>query len=56
MVEYIGTGDDLLPIDEEVSRVEFVTKEELLKRILVKETREFLRSVLNSLTEPREES
>ena len=50
LVEYIGTGDDLSPIDEEISRVEFVTKEVLFQRILVKETREYFRETLDHLS------
>lgn len=42
LVEYTGTDDRLVSIDEEIERVEFVTKEQLLKRIEVRETQDFI--------------
>ena len=50
LVEYIGTGGDLKPIDEEISRVEFVTKEVLFERIKVEETREYIKNNLEKLS------
>ncbi|MBD3404794.1 MAG: NUDIX domain-containing protein [Candidatus Lokiarchaeota archaeon] len=49
LVEYIGIGDDLIPIDDEIDRVEFVTKENLFERIFVKEMREYLEERLSNL-------
>ncbi|MFW9809738.1 MAG: NUDIX domain-containing protein [Candidatus Thorarchaeota archaeon] len=43
LVEYIGTGEDLVPSDDEVSQVEFVPKDLLFKRLSAKETKEFIR-------------
>ncbi|MFW9908902.1 MAG: NUDIX domain-containing protein [Candidatus Thorarchaeota archaeon] len=48
LVEYLGKGDDLIPNDDEIDRVEFVVREELFKRILHKETKEFMREMLES--------
>ena len=50
LVEYTGTGDDLKPTDDEIEQVEFVSKEELLKRIFVKETREYFIEKIASLS------
>ena len=46
LVEYMGAGDDLVPNDDEIDVVEFVTREELFQRIFVKETKEYLRRFL----------
>jgi len=50
LVEYLGSGDDLKPIDTEIDRVEFVTKEELFKRINFEDFREYFRETLKLLS------
>jgi putative (di)nucleoside polyphosphate hydrolase len=50
LIQYTGDGEDLKPIDEEIERVEFVTKDKLLKRISVEETREYIRMLLEHLS------
>ncbi len=48
LVEYTGTGNDLVPNDDEIDRVEFVEREELFQRIIVEETKEYLRNFLGN--------
>ena len=50
LVEYTGTGIDLIPHDEEIDRVEFVTATEFFRRIFVEETKEYFQNVLNELS------
>jgi len=42
LVEYIGSDENLVPNDEEIGRVEFVSLDQLRERIFVKETRDFV--------------
>lgn len=39
LVEYMGDGDALVPIDDEIDRIEFITKDALFEGIFVEETR-----------------
>ncbi len=49
LVEYTGTGEELVPKDDEIDKVEFVTKEELFHRILAQETKEYLKRTIDQL-------
>jgi len=42
LVEYTGSDERLVPIDEEIDRAEFVSMAQLLERVFVKETKEFI--------------
>ena len=46
LVEYKGDGDDLVPKDEEIESVMFVTKDEALKLIPFKEIRDYFEKVV----------
>lgn len=50
LVEYFGEGNDLVPIDDEISIVEFVTKEVLHERIHFEEIKEYFRETLDHLS------
>jgi len=50
LVEYTGLDNRLIPIDEEIDRVEFVSMGQLLERVFVIETKEFIERNLNSFS------
>ncbi|TCT17134.1 putative (di)nucleoside polyphosphate hydrolase [Natranaerovirga pectinivora] len=48
-VEYLGNREDLTPQDEEIDKVEFYSKEYLLRLISQQETYAFLKQVYNEI-------
>ncbi len=49
LVKYTGDGQDLIPLDDEIEKVMFATKEEALRLVSVEETRDYLKKTLKHL-------
>ncbi|MCX6708954.1 MAG: NUDIX hydrolase [Candidatus Woesearchaeota archaeon] len=47
LVEYLGDGTDITPQDEEIDKIEFFTKDELIAKLHHDNSREFFKKFVN---------